>query len=533
VYIQAALHADEPPGMLVAQFLRTRLGQLDAAGKIAGEIILVPAANPIGRAQAIRGAVFGRFDLTTGVNFNRDFKHVAQDLKLSLASLLNQDVAHNIRLVRSHARAAIAALRPATDADTLKKTLLQLAIDNEIVLDLHCDNDAVLHLYAGTPLADAVQPLSALLGAQALLLSRASGGEAFDEACSRLWRDLDAHFGGAYPIPPACMAVTVELRGEVDVDYALAQQDADALLQFLAHQGVLAVDALPLPAALCVATPLEGVAPLLAPHAGVLVYLRQLGERVEAGDPIADLIDPVSGDTTTVRSTVGHFIDSKPQGLAALMMAPIKGFAEARPDIGFVLITGGAFAVLHKTEAIDAMIKSIARAHTRSAFVRAALIPVFTTMFSLGGATFGMNEEAIPFILIFVPLALALGYDSVTGVSIPFVGSQVGFAAAFLNPFNVGIAQGIAGLPVFSGMGYRLLVWTIATGVTIAFLMWYAARIKANPEKSPTYILDQTRRKELAVDFNNVSGSSYQLLRTALRAVPTSRRHSTFIRMAF
>ena len=100
--------------------------------------------------------------------------------------------------------------------------------------------------------------------------------------------------------------------------------------------------------------------------------------------------------------------------------------------------------------------------------MRAALIPVFVTLFSLGGATFGMNEEAIPFVLIFVPLALALGYDTITGVSIPFLGSQVGFGAAFLNPFNVGIAQGIAGVPVFSGMGYRLIVWAAATVVTIA-----------------------------------------------------------------
>jgi uncharacterized ion transporter superfamily protein YfcC len=201
-----------------------------------------------------------------------------------------------------------------------------------------------------------------------------------------------------------------------------------------------------------------------------------------------------------------HFVASKPQGLGALMMAPIKGFAEAGLIIGFVLITGGAFAVLHKTEAIDAMIKSLALAHSRSAFVRAALIPVFVTLFSLGGATFGMSEEAIPFILIFVPLALALGYDSVLGVSIPFLGSQVGFAAAFLNPFNVGIAQGIAGLPVFSGMGYRLLVWAIATGVTVAFLMWYGARIKADPSRSPTWLLDEGRRHELAVDFKGFDG---------------------------
>jgi uncharacterized ion transporter superfamily protein YfcC len=191
-----------------------------------------------------------------------------------------------------------------------------------------------------------------------------------------------------------------------------------------------------------------------------------------------------------------HYVASAPQGLVALMKAPIKGFVEAAQIIGFVLIVGGAFAVVQRTEAIDTAIRSIARAHEHSALVRATIIPVFVTLFSLGGATFGMNEEVIPFVLIFVPLALALGYDTVTGVSIPFLGSQVGFGAAFLNPFNVGIAQGIAGVPVFSGMGYRLIVWAAATFVTIAFLMWYAARVKRNPALSPTFVLDQTKRLE-------------------------------------
>jgi uncharacterized ion transporter superfamily protein YfcC len=191
-----------------------------------------------------------------------------------------------------------------------------------------------------------------------------------------------------------------------------------------------------------------------------------------------------------------HYVASAPQGLVALMKAPIKGFVEAAQIIGFVLIVGGAFAVVQRTEAIDTAIRSIARAHEHSALVRATIIPVFVTLFSLGGATFGMNEEVIPFVLIFVPLALALGYDTVTGVSIPFLGSQVGFGAAFLNPFNVGIAQGIAGVPVFSGMGYRLIVWAAATFVTIAFLMWYAARVKRNPALSPTFVLDQAKRLE-------------------------------------
>lgn len=204
--------------------------------------------------------------------------------------------------------------------------------------------------------------------------------------------------------------------------------------------------------------------------------------------------------TTVINPSSFHFVKSNPQGFVDLMMAPIKGFVEAALIIGFVLIVGGAFAVLQKTQAIDSMIKSVAKAHTHSAFVRAMIIPVFVTMFSLGGASFGMAEEAIPFVLIFIPLALALGYDSIVGVSIPFVGSQVGFAAAFLNPFNVGIAQGIAGVPMFSGIGFRVIVWALATALTIAFLMWYAARIKANPLLSPTYAIDQEKRAQQTGD---------------------------------
>jgi predicted deacylase len=311
VYIQGSLHADEVPGMLVSQFLRKELLALEAAGQIAGEVILVPAANPIGLAQAIQGAAFGRFDLTTGINFNRAYKHVADDLKKSLEGKLDQDEQANVRLIREHARASIADWRPATDAETLKKTLMTLAIDADIVLDLHCDNEAVLHIYAGTPLAEAVAPLSAILGAHALLLAYQAGGDPFDEACSRLWWDLDNHFEQRYPIPPACLSTTVELRGEMEVSYDLAQKDATGLLQFLTLQGVLlpkdaaaAAAAAVLPPPLCQATPLEGVEPVYAPHSGILIYTRELGARVVAGDALADLIDPVGGATTVLRATV-------------------------------------------------------------------------------------------------------------------------------------------------------------------------------------------------------------------------------------
>jgi uncharacterized ion transporter superfamily protein YfcC len=184
--------------------------------------------------------------------------------------------------------------------------------------------------------------------------------------------------------------------------------------------------------------------------------------------------------------------------VAMVFKAPILGFVDedAAPIIAFVFLIGGAFAVLQKTGAVDAALRRLVRASRRSRLIEVLLIPLFMTLFSLGGAVFGMSEETIPFILIFVPLALALGYDSLTGVAIPSLGSGVGFAAAFLNPFTVGVAQGIAGLPLFSGAGFRVGLWFVATAVTTAFVMGHAHRVHKNPAKSPTRGLDERKRAE-------------------------------------
>jgi predicted deacylase len=302
VYIQASLHADEVPAMLVAHCLRRELGRLDAEGRVRGEVILVPAANPIGLSQVVHGIPFGRFDLATGVNFNRGFPHVADELKTALAGKLGPDAAANVAAIRAQARAAVERWAPTDATQVLKKTLLALAIDADIVLDLHSDNEALLHVYTGPALAERVTPLAALLGARAFLLSAGSGGEPFDEACSRLWWDLAAHFGPATPIPPACAAVTVELRGEMDVRYDLAEQDARALLQWLAHEGVLDLPPAALPEPLCAASPLDAVEPLHAPQSGVLVFLKALGDHVQAGDAVADIVNPVTGETAAVRA---------------------------------------------------------------------------------------------------------------------------------------------------------------------------------------------------------------------------------------
>ena len=192
-----------------------------------------------------------------------------------------------------------------------------------------------------------------------------------------------------------------------------------------------------------------------------------------------------------------HYEETNPQSFGDLLMAPIRGFVDAALIIGLVFIVGGAFTVFQKTDAINSLILGIAKLHKNSRLVRFLLIPIFMIIFSLAGSIFGMSEEVIPFILVFVPLALTLGYDTITGVAIPFVGAGAGFAGAFLNPFTIGIAQEIAGIPLFSGLAYRIACWLIITSVAIAFVMIYAKIIKAHPEKSPSYLLDKEKKKNI------------------------------------
>ena len=188
-----------------------------------------------------------------------------------------------------------------------------------------------------------------------------------------------------------------------------------------------------------------------------------------------------------------QYIENNPQGLFDLLKAPVAGMAQTADIIGFILILGGVFSIIQVTQTIDA---SIVRFSQRIAGREKIVIPVGMILFSVFGAVFGMSEEIIPFVLIFIPMALALGYDSLVGVSIPFLGAGLGFAGAMFNPFTVGIAQGIAGLPLFSGLAYRIVVWFVVTATGIFLVMRYAAIIRRHPEKSPVYTLDQARHEK-------------------------------------
>ncbi|MBX3633997.1 MAG: succinylglutamate desuccinylase/aspartoacylase family protein [Rubrivivax sp.] len=292
--IQAALHADEVPPLLVAQQLRRRLAELDAAGQVAGEVVLVPYANPLGLGQHPLGLHQGRFDLRDGVNFNRQVPDLSAAVADAVAGRLGDDPARNVALVRAALREAADALPAEHPAQDLKRRLLRLAVDADIVLDLHCDTDAVMHLYALTPQSALAEELGALLGAQAVLLATDSGDSPFDEACSRPWLVVQQRFPD-HPVPLACFSPTVELRGEADTGHELAAQDADAIVEFLRRRGVVASAPRPLPAPRCTPTPLAAAEQLNAPGAGVVVFHARPGERVEAGALVADLVDIDSG----------------------------------------------------------------------------------------------------------------------------------------------------------------------------------------------------------------------------------------------
>ena len=302
-YIQTGLHADEIPGMLVMHHLTGRLNDADDAGRIRGEIVLVPVANPIGLSQHFYGTLQGRFELGSGDNFNRDYSDLSDIVAKQIADKLGADAHANIAIIRAELRRAANALPSTNEIEFLRISLLRLAIDADLCLDLHCDWEAVLHLYLGTPCWPDGADLCAQLGSRATLLATTSGGHPFDEAIAGPWWSLAKRFPDR-PIPAACLSATVELRGDTDVGDEMAAADADNLYRILVRRGLIDGDPGPLPAPLCDATPLTGVETIKADCAGVVIYCKHPGDAIQAGDTVATIVDPLESDATRARRDV-------------------------------------------------------------------------------------------------------------------------------------------------------------------------------------------------------------------------------------
>ncbi|MDK2784747.1 MAG: hypothetical protein PWQ41_835 [Bacillota bacterium] len=204
-----------------------------------------------------------------------------------------------------------------------------------------------------------------------------------------------------------------------------------------------------------------------------------------------------------------HVVERSPVGFFGLFRAVHKGMVQSADIIFFIFIVGAAFSVINATGAIEAGIEAAARKLRGS---ERLAIPILVILFSLGGAIFGMAEETLAFVPVIVPFMLALGFDSMTAAGIVLGGANAGFSAAFMNPFTVGVAQGIAELPLFSGMGLRLAAYASFVLVTAGYIYWYAGRVKANPLVSPTYAEDRAKEKDLGLDQSRTFEPRHKLV---------------------
>ena len=302
-YIQASIHADETPAMLTAYHLRRLLDAAEDAGQIEGEIVLMPYANPIGIAQFVNGNQLGRHAIIGDGNFNRNWPDLAAMAAEAVGPALTDDPATNVALIRKAMVAAIDALEPLKEIDHLRVALTREACTADLVLDMHCDNEALMHLFIAPQHWPSFADLAADIGARAVMTAEDSGGSSFDECNSGPWLRLAERFPDK-PIPPVCEATTVELRGWADVFDELAEADAAGIFRTLQRRGYIAGDPGPLPELLCEATELRATDSLRSPKAGIIRYRVDLGAQVKTGDLIAEVMDPGAVDLATANTPI-------------------------------------------------------------------------------------------------------------------------------------------------------------------------------------------------------------------------------------
>lgn len=301
VYLQAGLHADEMPGVLVLQHLMTLLDEAEVAGEILGEIFVVPIANPIGLSQWLHQRPFGRQDVLGLRNFNRGFPELGKLVADRLEPLLTPDPEQNLHVIRRAFRAALAELTPCDDLQEMMVGLMSWSCDADHVLDLHCDQVGMMHLYASTAQPQITRALCQAIGARVALIADDSGGCSFDEAQTLPWRQLRARYGER--VPAGSFSATLEYRGQFDVSDALALPDARNLMGFLARVGAVKGDARPRFAD-ARHLPLAGAAQVFAPQGGVVTWLATPGDEVAEGQVLGHVTDPVSRRRLPVTSPI-------------------------------------------------------------------------------------------------------------------------------------------------------------------------------------------------------------------------------------
>ena len=200
--------------------------------------------------------------------------------------------------------------------------------------------------------------------------------------------------------------------------------------------------------------------------------------------------DEVSKQSIIIPGTF-KYIENNPISLFKIPVYIMKGLAKASDIVFLVIIVGGAFNIIIETGMFQSFAGRLTKIFSNKEVL---IIPVFSTIFALACTTMGVNTF-IGFAPIAVIIARSIGYDAIVGVSMVALGGAIGFSTGTFNPFTTGVAQSLAGLPIFSGLGYRFVCLVVFLIVTNIYIIWYAKKIKANPESSVVYEMEQENKK--------------------------------------
>jgi len=337
VHLQAALHADEQPGTMALHHLLPRLRDADAAGQLKAHFTIFPSVNPLGLANYSLRHHIGRYDIETGVNYNRRWPDLYAHVAHLIEGKLGDDGQQNIATIRNAVIAWIDGQHPRTAIQRLRLLVLRSAAMADIVLDLHCDDDSLKHIFTSPELMPGLQDLADWMGVAATLTAEDSGGGSFDEVLPVLYRKTREAYPDR-PVPNGAETATLEYRGRADSFDTIGAEDAAGLFGFFASRGLIDADPGLAPAAAPSPTPFEATEVLRVDSPGLLAYRVELGDRVVRGQPIADLIAMDGPDA---------FIARRP------ILAGTDGFVLSRV-MGKYVTAGSAIAKIVGTDILPA-----------------------------------------------------------------------------------------------------------------------------------------------------------------------------------
>ncbi|MEZ2353452.1 succinylglutamate desuccinylase/aspartoacylase family protein [Caballeronia sp. RCC_10] len=335
MYIQAALHAGEVPGLLVVQHLLAALTRLEQDGELIHRVTVSSWANPVGMNQHVMGHLIGRFDLNGTGNFDRQFFDLRPAIEVS-SDLTGRGGASDPG-IRAWLKQITLARKAAVDSvEALKLQLLDVGFEHDAVLDLHCDKTAVMHIYSSWEFERRATALARSMKARALILEDEAGGGTFDQAFRDAWRalkrlDMCADKSTGF-------AAVVELRGQRDVSDDLAAADAAGLIDFLRSEGIVTGAAVPTDVTDCHAPltfSLNAVSHVATSAAGLICWKQECGAFVERGQTVAEIVD-YGGRIAAGRATIA---------------APITGFLVARANFHLATV-GQRIAMIAGTTAL-------------------------------------------------------------------------------------------------------------------------------------------------------------------------------------